>query len=82
MCAGPVYRISGIDISCDLVHVKVVNGSLVSSGPPSCAACSLTILDAGIRAVWLFHEDGWRRYEALDFHERSMDAEGILKRGV
>jgi deoxycytidylate deaminase len=37
----------------ELVHVKVVDG-LVAGGGPSCASCSMDILNSGIAAVWLF----------------------------
>lgn len=39
----------------DLLHVKVVDGDPVPSGPPSCANCSKVILDRGIERVWLLH---------------------------
>jgi deoxycytidylate deaminase len=57
----------------DLVHVKVVDGALVASGPPSCVQCSKLILTAGVRGVWLFHEGGWHRYPAHEFHQRSLE---------
>lgn len=38
----------------ELVHVKVVNGSLVPGGGPSCWQCSRTVLDEQIGAVWLY----------------------------
>lgn len=62
----------------DLVHIKTVNGLPVPSGGPSCAECSKAILaDSRIEGVWLLHESGWRRYDALEFHELSADAQGI-----
>jgi hypothetical protein len=29
-------------------------------------------LAAGIVGFWLYHEDGWRRYDSADFHRRSL----------
>jgi len=40
----------------DLVHVKVVDGEIVASGPPSCLPCAREILDANLHGVWLFEE--------------------------
>lgn len=45
----------------DLVHVKVVNGELVPSGPPSCLQCSRLVAEVGV-GVWL--------YEGTPRHER------------
>lgn len=59
--------------SFDMVHVKVVEGELVASGPPSCWQCSRLILEAGIKGMWLFHEDGWCRYEAEEFHQLTLE---------
>lgn len=56
----------------DLLHVKVVNGVGVPSGPPSCVDCSKAILDRGISRVWLLHETGLRLYSARDFHVQSV----------
>ncbi len=58
----------------DLLHVKVVDQVLVPSGGPSCVQCSKLSLVAGIRFVWLFHESGWRRYDATEFHRLSLAA--------
>ena len=63
----------------DILHVKVVDGWLVTSGGPSCWQCSKMILaDGRIRGVWLFREDGWTRYDRLDFHQRTLVACGIV----
>lgn len=56
----------------DLLHVKVIDGVAVPSGPPSCVDCSKAILDYGIERVWLLHERGLRSYSALDFHSDSL----------
>jgi len=61
----------------DLVHVKVVDGSLVPSGGPSCVECSKLILAAGVDGVWLFHAEGWRRYPAEEFHMLTLAALGL-----
>ena len=58
---------------CSILHVKTVDGLLVPSGPPSCLECSKLILEAGIEYVWLFHEDGWRRYGAEEFHRLTLE---------
>jgi len=55
-----------------MLHVKVVDGDAVPSGPPSCTDCSKYILEAGIETMWLLHEDGLRGYSADEFHELSL----------
>lgn len=55
-----------------MLHVKVVDGEAVASGPPSCADCSKHILAAGISHMWLLHEGGLRGYTADEFHELSL----------
>jgi deoxycytidylate deaminase len=62
----------------ELVHVKTVDGHLVPSGGPSCVECSKLARAVGIAWVWLYHADGWRRYEMADFHRRSLAAESAL----
>ncbi len=57
--------------SLDLLHVKVIDGVLVASGGPSCAACSKLIAEAGIVFVWLYSDAGWTRYDAQTFHRLS-----------
>lgn len=59
---------------CDMLHVKTVDGALVPSGGPSCVQCSKLVVPAGILGVWLFHESGWRRYGAQEFHQLSVCA--------
>jgi deoxycytidylate deaminase len=59
----------------DLLHVKTVDGVLVPSGEPSCVQCSKLLLASGsIVGVWLYHADGWRRYDVAEFHQRSAAA--------
>jgi deoxycytidylate deaminase len=59
-----------------MLHVKVQmdNGfaRIVPSGPPSCPHCSKLILDAGIQWMWLYHADGWTRYDTVAFHAASI----------
>ena len=44
----------------NVLHIRVVNGQPVTSGPPSCVACSRDMLDAGVAEVWLWHgSEGW-----------------------
>lgn len=59
----------------ELVHVRVFDNKAVTSGPPSCITCSRTILMAGAAAIWLWHDDGWRRYEPAEFHALSLQHE-------
>lgn len=61
----------------ELLHVKVVGGEPVPSGLPSCWHCSKLILEAGIQFVWLFHEDGLRRYPAQAFHVLTLAHHGM-----
>jgi deoxycytidylate deaminase len=58
----------------ELLHVKAVDGALVPSGGPSCAECSKHIVAAGIARVWLYHADGWKAYDAADFHRLSLSS--------
>lgn len=59
---------------CDMLHVKIVGGALVASGGPSCLECSKLMLAAGVEGVWLYHEDGWRRYPIKEFHALTLEA--------
>jgi deoxycytidylate deaminase len=61
-------------VGSDMLHVKTVDGTLVPSGAPSCVECSKLILAAGIAGMWLYHADGWRRYELPEFHSLSIKA--------
>ena len=66
----------------EMLHVKVIDGALVPSGGPSCTQCSGLILQAGIAGMWLYHADGWRRYDVPSFHALSLQAIGArLARG-
>jgi deoxycytidylate deaminase len=58
----------------EMLHVKTVNGRMVPSGGPSCVQCSKLAVVAGITAVWLYHDDGWRRYDMREFHRLSLQA--------
>ena len=60
-----------------LLHVKVVRGVAVPSGPPSCWQCSRAILAAGVSTVWLLHEGGVRGYDAEDFHVQTLAHAGL-----
>lgn len=55
----------------EMLHVKAVNGVLVPSGVPSCQACSRLIVFAGITRMWLYHDNGWKAYDASEFHRLS-----------
>jgi deoxycytidylate deaminase len=61
----------------EMLHVKVQEGELVASGPPSCVECSKLALAAGISGFWLYHAAGWAHYTMLGFHGISLAAKGI-----
>lgn len=58
----------------DMLHVKTTNGALVPSGGPTCVQCSKLMVAAGMAGMWLFHADGWRRYDIAEFHRLSLAA--------
>lgn len=62
-----------------LMHAKVIDGELVTSGPPSCAECSKMILAWGVGSVWLYHADGWRRYTGEEFHRLTLEHRGLVE---
>lgn len=67
--------------SIDIVHAKVVGGELVPGGGPSCWQCARDLRhDTRVSAVWLFHEDGWRRYPIAEFYDLTMAACGLAVR--
>jgi deoxycytidylate deaminase len=55
-----------------LLHIKVVGGEPVPSGPPSCWQCSRMILHERIAYVWLVQDTGLRSYTAQEFHELTL----------
>lgn len=61
----------------DMLHVKVVDGEAVASGPPSCWQCSRLMLEAGVAGMWLLHEDGLRRYDIEEFHALTLQHCGL-----
>lgn len=77
--AEQALLMSGVDLalggSVEVIHVKANAGALAASGPPDCIECSKLLLFAGVVAVWLYHEDGWRRYPIAEFHRRSIAGE-------
>ena len=66
-----------LDLGWQMLHVKVVDGQAVPSGPPSCVKCSRLILEAGISTMWLLHADGLVSYPAERFHELSLAHHGL-----
>jgi hypothetical protein len=60
----------------DMLHIKVVDGEAVPSGPPSCWQCSRKILEKDFERIWLMHdEDGslvLKSYTATEFHEQTL----------
>ena len=63
--------------SYEMLHVQVVEDRIVPSGPPSCPQCSKLILESGIAGMWLLHDDGWKRYDAREFHELTLRENSI-----
>lgn len=64
---------AGVHVSeLEMLHVKVVDGQSVASGPPSCWQCSPHVVEAGIKTFWLLHEDGLKPYEPVEFHEKTL----------
>ena len=61
----------------EMLHVKVVNGVPVSSGPPSCWQCSRHLLEARIEGMWLLHEDGLCRSRVEEFHRMTLQHCGL-----
>lgn len=64
-----------------LLHIKVVDGDPVPSGPPSCWQCSKEIVASGIGLVWLWHDDDgdpyFRPYSPSDFHAMTLRRHGL-----
>lgn len=58
-----------------VLHIRIVDGGPAPSGPPSCITCSRDMLEAGARSIWLWHADGWREYQADEFHALSLQHE-------
>jgi deoxycytidylate deaminase len=65
--------------SLEMLHVKVVDGKAVPSGPPSCWQCSRLILEAGIKSMWLLHESGLKEYSAEEFHRLTLENCGLAE---
>lgn len=63
----------------ELFHLKVVDGKPVASAAPSCVECSKLILLAGVDGVWLFQEEGWKRWSAEEFHEETLRTLGLYR---
>lgn len=65
----------------DIVHAKIVDDELVAGGGPSCWQCARDMRhDDRVRGVWLFHEEGWRRYTISEFYALTMTACGMDER--
>ena len=64
----------------EILHVKTMDGGLVESGYPSCIQCSKLMLASGIVAMWLFHKEGWKRYEMVEFHWLSSVGTDYMRR--
>ena len=64
----------------EILHVKVVDGEAVPSGLPSCWQCSRIILTAMLKRMWLLHEDGLKAYGSVEFHELTLQENGVYYR--
>lgn len=77
--AEQALLMSGVDLalggSVEVIHVKIFADEIAVSGPPDCIECSKLLMFAGVVAVWLYHEEGWRRYPIAEFHRRSIAGE-------
>jgi len=82
--AEQAILLSGVDLAAggrvEVIHVKRAGGRLAPSGPPDCIECAKLLRFAGVLAVWLYHEDGWRRYPIAEFHQRSIAGEYSRRR--
>ena len=58
--------------SCEMLHVKVVEGKPVHSLQPSCWQCSKLILACGLKSMWLYQKEGLVEYSSLEFHEQTL----------
>lgn len=60
----------------EMLHVKVVDGKAVPSGPPSCWQCSRELIKAGLTFMWLLEpgdpDPVLRRYGVDEFHELTL----------
>lgn len=54
-----------------LYHMKVKNGQMAPSGPPSCALCSDKMLKSGISEAVIWHKEGYALYDIKEFDELS-----------
>lgn len=56
-----------------MYHIKVKNGEIRKSGPPSCTICSKLILASGISEFALWEEEGIKIYTAQEFNNASFN---------
>ena len=54
-----------------VVHIKVVDGEPVTSGPPSCWQCAREVAEY-TAGCWLLHDGGWRLYTSEEFYRLSL----------
>ncbi len=70
------YPSVGYGLGCDglhMLHVKAVEGAAVTSGPPSCEKCSVTMLAHKVSVMWLLRPWGLAAYAMDDFHAETLD---------
>ncbi|MFH0752897.1 MAG: hypothetical protein V1914_04880 [archaeon] len=56
-----------------MYHIKVKDGTMRTSGKPSCTVCSRIILESGISEFVLWHEEGYVAYDSEEFNKLSFD---------
>lgn len=71
----------------ELVHVKAGEGGVLVASPfgpgKACVTCSRTVLDVGLRGVWLYEStpptvtEKWRYYTAAEFHVATLRHNGL-----
>lgn len=65
--------------ACEMLHVKIVKNQAVYSDKPSCWQCSKLILFTGLKAMWLYHDDGLKSYTPEEFHKLTLENCNLTK---
>lgn len=63
---------------CLCLHLKIVDGKPVTSGCPSCVTCSRKLLECKIKYMYLWQENGWKRWTAEEFHLETLNHLGLV----
>lgn len=61
------------------LHLKIKDGNPTFSGRPSCIYCSRKLLQSEVKYMYLFHENGWKRYTSEEFHRETLKTLGIFQ---